>query len=501
MNRFVRNETQYDREGLRIFVEQALKLLNKEQLTVYNDIIYVNKSNNKKGNLFFVDGPGGTGKTFLYNTILAKKRSEGKIAIALATSGIAANLLEGGKTAHSVLRIPLKVDKETTCDIGTNSDLAAMLRECDCFIWDEAVMAHKYTFTTVETTIRDLMSTNNPAVNEIPFGNKTMIFGGDFRQILPVVKNGNRSTIVNSSIKSTPFWEHVEQYKLIENMRIKSAALNQGVDSNQLSSFSDFLLSIGEGRYPLLSNSKFIDEVLLPNTIAKNMDELELIKAIFPDIKNNYTDREFMCTRTILAAKNVDVNKINQLAFENFPGDFRTYLSADSCTNDYQSNIYPMEFLNTIIDSSLPMHKIQLKLNQPIILIRNISQYEGLCNGTRMVVRGMHNLFIDVEIAIGKNKGKRYFIPKFGITPSESDIPVIIKRVQFPIRPAFAMSINKSQGCTLNKVGLYLNDPVFTHGQLYVALSRVASLNDIVLATNSTIEGATRNFVYKEIFR
>ena len=77
----------------------------------------------------------------------------------------------------------------------------------------------------------------------------------------------------------------------------------------------------------------------------------------------------------------------------------------------------------------------------------------------------------------------------------------IIKRVKFLIRSAFAMTINKSQGATLKKVGLYLNDPVFTHGQLYVALSRVASLNDIKIATNSTIEGVTRNVVYHEIFK
>ena len=65
--------------------------------------------------------------------------------------------------------------------------------------------------------------------------------------------------------------------------------------------------------------------------------------------------------------------------------------------------------------------------------------------------------------------------------------------IQFPISAAFAMSINKSQGSTLKKVGLYLNEPVFTHGQLYVVLSRVASIDDIIVATDSSIEGTTRN--------
>ena len=93
-----------------------------------------------------------------------------------------------------------------------------------------------------------------------------------------------------------------------------------------------------------------------------------------------------------------------------------------------------------------------------------------------------------------------YFIPRLTITPSDTDCPISIKRTQFPIRSAFAMTINKAQGVTLKKVEIFLNEPMFSHGQLYVALSRVASLNDIIVATNSIIEGLTRNVVYKEIF-
>ena len=104
-----------------------------------------------------------------------------------------------------------------------------------------------------------------------------------------------------------------------------------------------------------------------------------------------------------------------------------------------------------------------------------------MLNGTRLIIRKMHSHFIDCEIANGKNKGQRHFIPKLAITPSNSDAIISFRRIQFPFRWAFAMTINKAQGATLKKVGVFLNNPVFSHGQLYVALSRVASFRPPIL--------------------
>lgn len=168
----------------------------------------------------------------------------------------------------------------------------------------------------------------------------------------------------------------------------------------------------------------------------------------------------------------------------------------------------------------MPEHRLSLKVHQPIILLRNIAQKKGLCNGTRLTIKRFHKHIIVAVISTGKmkdnirilnyfkffklfsnfNVGKEFLIPKLSLTQSDLDYPFSLRRVQFPIRSAFAMTINKSQGATLKKVGIFLNSPVFSHGQLYVAMSRVSSLEDIIIATDSILEGTTRNVVYKEVF-
>ena len=124
----------------------------------------------------------------------------------------------------------------------------------------------------------------------------------------------------------------------------------------------------------------------------------------------------------------------------------------------------------------------------------------GLCNGSRLICTNFHKRVIEAEIYTGQFKGEKVFIPRINLFASDSGLPFDLRRRQFPIKLAFSMTINKSQGQTLKKVGIYLPEPVFTHGQLYVALSRVSSLNSITIF-NSTGQNSTKNIVYKEIFQ
>src|SRR6185312_12181128 len=135
-------------------------------------------------------------------------------------------------------------------------------------------------------------------------------------------------------------------------------------------------------------------------------------------------------------------------------------------------NNYPLDFLNSITPNGLPPHELKIK-NCPIILLSNIDPHNGLCNGTRLVVKGFADNAIDCEIVNGQHAGNRIFIPRIPMSPSEDiTLPFKFKQKQFPIRLSFAMTINKAQGQTIPNVGIYLPDPVFSHGQLYVTLSR-----------------------------
>jgi len=127
------------------------KLLNNDQKRIYYDIIKA-VNNEISDSVFFVDGPGGYGKTFLFNTILAKVRSQKNIALAVASSGIAALLLDGGRTAHSRFKIPLKLTETSLLNISQQSDLAELIKATKLIIWDEAPMAHRFAFEAVDKT-------------------------------------------------------------------------------------------------------------------------------------------------------------------------------------------------------------------------------------------------------------------------------------------------------------------------------------------------------------
>ncbi|CAF0883254.1 unnamed protein product [Brachionus calyciflorus] len=480
----IRQELNYPNIETSEFYEENYKKLNPEQLAIFKTII---SPSNRLTNAFFIDGPGGTGKTFLYNTILAYFRSKNKIAISVASSGIAALLLNGGRTAHSRFKIPINIHEDSISSIELQSEEAKLIRLAEIIIWDEAPMMNRYVFECFDRLLKDIMKQDDPSNNKKPFGGKKVCLGGDFRQILPVILHGGKLEILSVTLIQSYLWPHIKPLSLRKNMRIYDDELNK--------KYADFLLKIGKGEIKTEKIGNYEDFVRLPDELCLNLDLDELVKKTYPELEKNFLNSDFILNRAILSTTNNEVDKINEFIIQKFPGEEHVYFSVNKCLNDKEDSFIPTEYLNSLNISGLPPHNLKLKLNQPIILIRNICPQRSLCNGTRLIIRGLYSHLIKAEIAFGIHKGRHVLIPKMKLNPSENVFPFNFERFQFPIRPAFAITINKSQGQTLKFVGIYLNEPCFTHGQLYVALSRVTNVKNIKIACEN---GMTRNVVYKE---
>ncbi|KAI3725247.1 hypothetical protein L1987_65028 [Smallanthus sonchifolius] len=374
---------------------------NSDQKVVFDEIM-THVDNDLPG-MFFIDGPGGTGKIFVYKALLAEVRSRGLIALATASSGATTNNMLGGRTTHSRFKIPINLNNNSMCNIKKQSGAT------------EAIEA-------VDRTLQDIIGVS------LPFGGKIMVMGGNFIRIP--------------------------------------------------------------------------DDMTIPCTLRENSIK-ELINAIFPSIQNNLYSSDYIISRAILSTRNESVDEINDQMIDIFQGEEKIYHSFDEA-EDNHNNFYPIEFLNSLTVSGLSPHKLRLKIGCPIILLRNIDPSHGLCNGTRLICKGFQHNVIDAEIAVGQHIGKRVFLPRIPLTLSEDDMfPFKLKGKQFPIRLSFSMTINKAQGQTIPHVGVYLPDSVFSHGQLYVALSRgISQENTKVLghpAKDFRRDGVyTSNVVYRE---
>ena len=137
----------------------------------------------------------------------------------------------------------------------------------------------------------------------------------------------------------------------------------------------------------------------------------------------------------------------------------------------------------------------------PLMLMRNLNPKRGLCNGTRLIFKRLHkNHLLECIIAGGEYANRVVLIPRVTLQPKEKEFPFEWSRRQFPVRVAFAMTINKSQGQTLQNVGVWLREPCFAHGQLYVAMSRVGSSRNIMFAIKQR-DGFQENFTSNVVFK
>lgn len=489
-NPLISEQLNYNRNHEQALAEERLTQLNTEQRNAYNQVISSIES--QSGHIFFLNGPGGTGKTFVYNTICNMVRSRGWIVLCVASSGIATLLLCGGRTAHSMFKIPLLLHEDSTCLITKEGKLASLIRATRLIIWDEITMQHRHAAEAVDCTCRDILDEPNQS-----FGGITVVFGGDFQQILPVVYKGSREDIVSASLLRSPLWTDIKVLKLTQNMRVAS-------DPNA-QPFSSWLLNIGHGRRCIADET-----IQLPRRMIIP-DVKSFLNRVYPDIGSiPHPPAEYFLDCIILAPRNNDVRDLNQQILELMAGEEEVFPSVDSVVEEVgaddgsrsRSN-FPAEFLRMLNPPGLPPGELRLKPGCPIILLRNLCPSQGLCNGTRMVIIQTSRRVLEVKLIGGEHHGDTAFIPRITLTPTEGQtgFAFVLKHHQFPVSLAFALTINKAQGQSIKEVGIDLRVPVFSHSQLYVALSCATNSRNISILLPDTDKdtGKTCNVVYPEV--
>ena len=221
-----------------------------------------------------------------------------------------------------------------------------------------------------------------------------MLLSGDFRQCLPVIPHSSRAEVVDAAINRSYLWQYFKIMKLGEKMRVKMS------NDTEADLFDRFTLKVGNGEAEVVAGTDMVEipeEMCIgikPNSKTNPSSEKDAMKSladhVYPNINENFEKIGWMDGRAILAPTNKQVDQLNNLITDMFPGKPAVLSSSDEVINPDDFQRYNVEYLNTLSTSGLPNHRLFIKPGMPLMLMRNLNPKMGLCNGTRLIFKKMH---------------------------------------------------------------------------------------------------------------
>ena len=481
--------------------------------------------------------------------IAAYARSKNEIVMGCASTALAASIYKDNfYTAHALFKIPVVEDEEEDlnqegdleCLLSKNLNRYNLLKETRVFIWDEISSQH----------VRDFSAAYR-AMNG--FDNKIIILMGDKMQIAPVVKYGSKIQILNASIYNSDFMNYFTLYSFTQNLRLIASN-----DPNQ-DNYAKTLLEIGKGiiflfvnifniiifhmiikflyyinkKYYFMIGTYFKDQINNQNSIkiipqnelpideSKPNKEIGTTTIAFNNIgyETNVTNMisflhpndfniETISTNCMLAVTNEQVDVWNNEIQKLNTQEIKCLLSNDSFNeiddpNNFFKNMITDEVMNKFNENGKPPHILNLKIGDICILLRHVDNEKGLTSNTRVRIVNINPHRIIIQSLESENPVTASLCRFIFYLQLPFKKSLKMERKQFPLRLAYSISINKSQGQEFQKVGLDITVPSFAHGHLYVSLSRIRNYNNIKFFVNDTnlIDNipVTDNVVYEEI--
>jgi hypothetical protein len=321
-------------------------LMNEEQRAVASTIVAAIDGPRTSSSVFFLQASGGCGKSFVANYVAANVRSRERPAMCVAASAQAATVLTGGRTAHGQLKIPLAVDASSYLNLSVRekAEVAAVA----VLLWDEASMVSDDVADCVNRSLQDILQ------RPLPFGGMPVVFIGDFRQLLPIVKQSKGEY---HTIQSCSWWPQVTMLLLQRNWRADQGAWLQLLDD------------VGMGR---------VDRVEVPMSARKqHLDEVIAHVWANPAV---ITAQQAVLTLTL-----EDAAVVNSKIISALPGDALMVASVDEYIDCREPDLYPEEFVRSLHMSGVAPGMLQLKVGAAYIIMRNIDHRNGIVNGTHII--------------------------------------------------------------------------------------------------------------------